>query len=330
VEQPGDSLVVAPTVVAGHRRDGLGRDPRRRPAEGVHRPRDQARQLFGPGLLRYRCSTTRRGALAKTAEDLFAALPPADQVLARDLLLRLIEVGGEGAQDTRRRVGRAELLPEPGAAALIAAGRGNGTIDLWDPLGRQLVTTFAETGTGPMRTLAFSPDERLLATGGWDTAVVMWEVATGRRVGIPLLGHTNFIAFSPDVMASAYQVSVDVRSEGDVLGEAGLAFGIPRRGNVFYVFGLAADGQYELARWVDGDREALLNWADAPVARGKAWNHLGLIWKSDTLTLTINGENVATLNDLDLLPGDVGLFARSFGAGYKARFDNFHMEVLQP
>jgi WD40 repeat protein/class 3 adenylate cyclase len=49
------------------------------------------------------------GALARRAEDLYGRLPPPGQEAARQLLLRLVTLGEEGSEDTRRRVTRAEL-----------------------------------------------------------------------------------------------------------------------------------------------------------------------------------------------------------------------------
>jgi WD40 repeat protein len=56
--------------------------------------------------------------------------------------------------------------------------------------------------------VAFSPDGRLLATGGRDGAVRLWDVAARRMVTAPLRGHTadvTRVAFSPDgsTLASA-------------------------------------------------------------------------------------------------------------------------------
>ncbi|MGX7829549.1 nSTAND1 domain-containing NTPase [Actinokineospora sp. 24-640] len=51
------------------------------------------------------------GALARTAEDVFAALDPMQQIATRNLFLRLVELG-EGTQDTKRRVARTEFDPE--------------------------------------------------------------------------------------------------------------------------------------------------------------------------------------------------------------------------
>ncbi|GAA0903805.1 MULTISPECIES: nSTAND1 domain-containing NTPase [Streptomyces violaceusniger group] len=63
-----------------------------------------------------------RHALAQTAETVFAGLTPSQQHLARAVFLRLV-VLGEGADDTKRRVARAELdaLAHPGTQAVLDA-----------------------------------------------------------------------------------------------------------------------------------------------------------------------------------------------------------------
>ncbi|MEV6774259.1 protein kinase [Nocardia sp. NPDC051030] len=66
-----------------------------------------------------------------------------------------------------------------------------------------------QSSTGPVElqagtqvlALTFSPDSKLLLTGGKDNAAQMWEVATGKQVGSPVTGHSNSIravAISPD------------------------------------------------------------------------------------------------------------------------------------
>jgi WD40 repeat protein/tRNA A-37 threonylcarbamoyl transferase component Bud32 len=53
---------------------------------------------------------------------------------------------------------------------------------------------------GAVSAVAFGPDERLLASGGVDTTVRLWDTFTGKQVHV-LEGHTgrvNGIAFSPD------------------------------------------------------------------------------------------------------------------------------------
>jgi DNA-binding SARP family transcriptional activator/WD40 repeat protein len=60
-----------------------------------------------------------RGALARLAEEAYQALSPADQPVARRILLRLAEPGA-GLDDVRRRAPRAELDGIAGAEAVLA------------------------------------------------------------------------------------------------------------------------------------------------------------------------------------------------------------------
>ncbi|MBA4419858.1 MAG: hypothetical protein C0391_01795 [Anaerolinea sp.] len=59
-----------------------------------------------------------------------------------------------------------------------------------------------------VRALDFSPDGKMLASGGNDTTIRLWDVKTGKQIGDPILGHVDVIrciAFSPDgnLLASA-------------------------------------------------------------------------------------------------------------------------------
>ena len=60
----------------------------------------------------------------------------------------------------------------------LAAGSGEGTIQLWDVAHRQPVGTLAadDPGEGQIHGVAFSPDGRTLAAGSDDGTVQLWNI----------------------------------------------------------------------------------------------------------------------------------------------------------
>ncbi|HEU4354033.1 MAG TPA: BTAD domain-containing putative transcriptional regulator [Actinomycetota bacterium] len=100
-------------------------------------------------------------------------------------------------------VGAIAFSPTGSTLAIVhAEGESNGTVELWDVAERSRIATLpVEGGMDPWNgTIAFSPDGRLLASGGWDGIAHVWDVRTGKLVRELNLGLAGAFSldFSPD------------------------------------------------------------------------------------------------------------------------------------
>src|SRR5262249_42479651 len=85
---------------------------------------------------------------------------------------------------------------------ILASGSLDGTVKLWDPVtGQELATIVCTRRPYGVRSMAFSPDGKTLATSNNDNNTVkLWDVTTRKERGV-LKGHTGetlTVAFSPD------------------------------------------------------------------------------------------------------------------------------------
>lgn len=130
----------------------------------------------------------------------------------------------------------------------------------------------------------------------------------------------------------------DVRIEVDaykVGGERDNRFGVICRAvddDSFYTFIISSDGYYGIGL-IDGQNYQLLGMEALQPSKainlGSASNHIRADCVGDTLTLTVNGVQLAQVKDARFPRGDVGLIAGTYAApGTDIRFDDFI--VYQP
>jgi WD40 repeat protein/serine/threonine protein kinase len=109
------------------------------------------------------------------------------------------------AEDTRRASNRlvgSTAFSADGKYLAIALGAVNepGTVDVWDTSTARRVGTLTHH-TGQMRSVAFSPNGKLLASAGMDRTIKVWPMPASDRAVWTFLGHTgdvSCLAFSPD------------------------------------------------------------------------------------------------------------------------------------
>ena len=122
------------------------------------------------------------------------------------------------------------LAFSPDGTHLASAATGNASGIVWDAMTGQLQSTLIGH-TNEVYGIAYSPDGRLLATGGLDRKAKVWEASTGREL-LTLSGHTaglNGVAFSPDGTRLA-TASWDGTSRVWDIGPAGELLAIPATG----------------------------------------------------------------------------------------------------
>ncbi|OGO33911.1 MAG: hypothetical protein A2W35_03725 [Chloroflexi bacterium RBG_16_57_11] len=141
-----------------------------------------------------------------------------------------------------------------------------------------------------------------------------------------------------DIWSKPGKTFRDVRLEVDaykVGGERDNRFGLICRAvddDSFYTFIVSSDGYYGIGL-IDGQEYQLLGMdalqpSDA-IHLGSASNHIRADCVGDTLTLTVNGVQLAQVKDTRFLSGDVGLIAGTYATpGTDIRFDDF--VVYQP
>jgi WD40 repeat protein len=122
--------------------------------------------------------------------------------------------------------------------------------------------------TNAVKSVAFSPDGKTLASGSSDSTVILWEATTGKRIGQPLSvsGNTsavNSVAFSPDGKTLAAGRSDSTVILWDVA--SGKPIRQPLSGHTYGVFSIAFSPDGKTLASGGGDHTVIL-W---DVATGK-------------------------------------------------------------
>lgn len=122
-----------------------------------------------------------------------------------------------------------------------------------------------------------------------------------------------------------YYVEVDTLFRGDVAeAEYGILFRYQDPQN-FYIFAVNNNGYYSVWRLVDNSWEALYDWEQTGLLNvgDEAENRLGLLVQEDVFTVSINDNELMTVQDDLFEGGNLALVAGTFGEpNIDVRFDN--------
>lgn len=166
-----------------------------------------------------------------------------------------------------------------------------------------------------------------------------WDVNDGDNSTVGYTGSGKyFIAIKTDGYASwanpkklFSDVSIEVNASV-VSGDQDTEYGIICRyqdGSNFYVLQVAADGTAAIRKKENGEQFKVISgngeWTSSDaINQGVADNTLKAVCSGNTLTLYVNGTQVAEATDDSFSSGDVGLFAGTFGvAGARVEFSDF-------
>ncbi|MCP4544027.1 MAG: protein kinase [Chloroflexi bacterium] len=91
-----------------------------------------------------------------------------------------------------------------------------------------------------------------------------------------------------------------------------------------YYLRVSGDGFYSIAIAQEGEFEALVEWAESSaIQQGNATNHIQAVCNGSTLTMSVNGELLATIEDHTFASGDIALTATTYeDKGTEVHFDN--------
>lgn len=166
-----------------------------------------------------------------------------------------------------------------------------------------------------------------------------WNVATDtdgttefadESYKILVLTSNYYLWSNPDNVPAIGDAHIEVdamRVDGPEANDMGIICRYTDESN-FYFLTISSDGYYAISKIKDG-QEALIGmdqmgFNDQAIVAGVANNHIQADCIGSTLTLIVNGVQLASVTDSDFTSGNVGLIAGSYDeGGVDIRFDNF-------
>ena len=187
------------------------------------------------------------------------------------------------------------------------------------------------TQAAPSGTVLFQ-DDFDAPTTGWDRFANDGGIMDYFEGGFRILVQKPGLNF----WSTAQKNYGDVRVEADVLKLAGPdenRMGVMCRyqGGNYYFFIISNDGYYAIGKFVNGQTTLLgqEQMQASPIVQPNMINRFRVDCIGNTLTFTVNGTQLAAVQDGDLKFGDVGVLAGTFSQpGVDVSFD--HFVVTQP
>lgn len=149
---------------------------------------------------------------------------------------------------------------------------------------------------------------------------------------IQVIGQQQMLLASPGLSFN------DVRLESDtikVIGSSDDIFGLVCRAkdqDNYYFFVISSDGYYGIGKTINGIQSMIDTSGMLPsevIKQGKSGNHLRADCIGDLLEFRVNGQLLASVKDIELGNGDVGLLVGNFDTVENVvLFDNF--SVINP
>lgn len=184
-----------------------------------------------------------------------------------------------------------------------------------------------DTGNTSSSNVLFE-DDFSKTSSGWDR----WSGDSGSTDYVDDTYQINVTTTQYDLWANPGKSFTDVSVEVDgtkVGGPDDNDFGVLCRyvDTSNYYFGIiSSDGYYAIGSLLEGSQSIFadnLEFSDA-ITLGGLTNHIRFDCVGSTLTLYVNGTQLAQVTDTNLTSGDVGLMAGTFDtAGTQIAFDNF-------